>query len=90
MTKADHQLQGLEISFYPNDHEPEHFHVRRQGEWEMKVYFRLCTTKHLEFEEKWKLKSTGPSKADKQKLREYVEQHRGHLEHEWTRKACQD
>lgn len=90
MTKADHQLEGLEIIFYPNDHEPEHFHVRKSGEWEIKVYFRLCTANHLEFEEKWQLKSAGPSKIDRQRLREYVVQHRSHLESEWETKVCQD
>lgn len=35
--------------FYSNDHEPPHIHVRREGEWEIKVLFLKCTKDHLEY-----------------------------------------
>ena len=88
MTRADHQIEGLEIKFYSNDHEPEHFHVRKKGEWEIKVFFRLSNEMNLVYELKWKLKSLGPSSKDKQQIYEYVEQYRDYLENEWERKVC--
>lgn len=90
MAKADNQIDSLEIIFYSNDHEPEHFHARKPGEWEIRVYFRFCTADHLEYEEKWTLKSAGPSKKDRERLCDYVQQHRNSLEHEWETKVCQD
>ena len=35
------QISGLKIWFWSNDHEPPHFHVKRRGEWEVKVCFLL-------------------------------------------------
>ncbi len=31
-------ISGLEIYFRSNDHPPPHFHVRRSGEWEIRVF----------------------------------------------------
>ncbi len=89
MTRADYQIDGLEIKFYPNDHDPEHFHVLKKGEWEIKVFFRLCDEINLVYELKWKLKSLGPSSNDKKRICNYVEKCKDHLEREWKTKVCE-
>lgn len=33
------QIAGLNCWFWSNDHDPPHFHVKRDGEWELKVKF---------------------------------------------------
>lgn len=90
MAKADNQLTGIDIRFYPNDHAPEHFHARKAGEWEIKVYFLVSSATNLEYEVKWTLKSKGPSNKDIERLCQYVEQHSNSLAHEWETKVCQD
>jgi hypothetical protein len=30
---------GLTCWFWSNDHEPPHFHVKKEGEWELRVMF---------------------------------------------------
>jgi hypothetical protein len=32
-------IPGLTCWFWSNDHNPPHFHVKRDGEWELKVNF---------------------------------------------------
>ncbi|MSU78833.1 MAG: DUF4160 domain-containing protein [Gemmataceae bacterium] len=40
MAKVDClDIPGLVCWFWSNDHEPPHFHVKREGEWELKVNF---------------------------------------------------
>lgn len=40
MAKIDcFEIAGLECWFWSNDHNPPHFHVKREGEWELKVNF---------------------------------------------------
>jgi hypothetical protein len=33
------EIPGLTCWFWSNDHNPPHFHVKREGEWELKVKF---------------------------------------------------
>lgn len=32
-------IHGCTCWFWSNDHSPPHFHVKRPGEWEIRVYF---------------------------------------------------
>jgi len=41
--------------FHSDDHGPPHVHVRRPGEWEIRVNLLLTTEAHLEFTVKWPL-----------------------------------
>ncbi len=88
MPKSQHQLDGIEILFHFNDHEPPHFHARKAGCWGLKVYFKVSNDKHLEFEVKWKLKG-GPNRKDLQRLREYIVKNRDVLEFEWEKFVCE-
>jgi hypothetical protein len=33
------EIAGLTCWFWSSDHDPPHFHVKRKGEWELKVKF---------------------------------------------------
>lgn len=33
------RLEGIECWFYSQDHRPPHFHARRRGQWEVRVFF---------------------------------------------------
>jgi hypothetical protein len=33
------EISGLSCWFWSNDHDPPHFHVKKHGEWEIKVKF---------------------------------------------------
>jgi hypothetical protein len=36
---ASFEIPGLTCWFWSHDHEPPHFHVKRDGEWEIRVRF---------------------------------------------------
>ena len=58
------EIPGLHCWFWSNDHDPPHFHVKKNGEWELTVKF--LEGKDSMFEMKW-------GKAPKAKvLREIV------------------
>lgn len=45
---------GVDLWFNSSDHMPPHFHASRRGEWEVRVFFLLCTEERLEWSLKWK------------------------------------
>ena len=47
-------LDGLKLWFWSNDHDPPHFHAKRNGEWEVRVKFLHSEDEMIEL--KW---STG-------------------------------
>src|SRR5436305_5986570 len=78
-------IAGMKLWFYPNDHEPPHFHAKRKGEWEMKVLF-LQPSGQM-FEVVWAGKKKQMSKADREVLLRMVEAHRFELLREWDQKV---
>src|SRR5438270_32830 len=44
-------LPGLHMWFWSNDHDPPHFHVKREGEWEIKIKF--AEGEDEMFEQEW-------------------------------------
>jgi hypothetical protein len=42
------RIQGVECWFNSQDHRPAHFHARRRGEWEVRVFFLLREEEMLE------------------------------------------
>ncbi len=89
LVKADKQLEGLLIMFHSNDHEPAHFHCRKNGEWEVRVYIRESREDSLYYQIKWSVKSIGPDKNDIDRLYKYVTENKQSLEYEWKNKVCQ-
>jgi hypothetical protein len=80
-------IQGLTLWFHSSDHLPQHLHVKKRGEWEIRVFFLECTAGNLVHEHKWGRKS--PSAADRSAILAAVLEHRVALLDEWERKVCQ-
>lgn len=77
-------VDGLELWFWSGDHEPPHFHVKKAGEWEMKVYFLESTRESLSYEVKW---GRGPSGRLQAEIARRVITRREALLDEWERKT---
>ena len=75
-------IVGLKLWFPSNDHEPPHFHAKRSGEWEFRVFFLL--NDQAMFDAKWlKTAKTRMSKQDRQAIADMVNAHRDVLLQEW-------
>jgi hypothetical protein len=90
MGKVDaFSIEGLEILFYSNDHLPPHIHIKKTGEWEIKVYLRDTTEDRLAGDlKKWSTSS--PNRKTRKKIREQVVNHRSELLEEWEQKVDTD
>ena len=80
-------IPGLECRFPSLDHDPPHFHVRRAGEWEIKVRILTTTSNRLDWEPKWPPHFSGPQRSLRRTLAVLVAQHRVALIGEWERKV---
>jgi hypothetical protein len=81
-------IAGVDLWFWPNDHEPPHFHAKRKGEWELRIKF--LEGREDMFEIKWrKSKKTSISAKDRKSLVEMVERHRLEILREWEQKVNQ-
>jgi hypothetical protein len=76
------QLAGVECWFWSNDHRPPHFHAKRRGEWEAKVFFLESGEKLFEMLA-WS--NTDMSRHDSKRITEEVDAHRDDLLAEWER-----
>lgn len=82
------KLEGLDLFFNSNDHMPPHFHVRKPGAWEIRVYFLLCSKeKGLIFDIKYPPNAQISSK-DENRILKLVLENRSHLLMEWEKKVC--
>ena len=45
---AAFEIGGIDCWFYAQDHRPPHFHARRKGEWEFRVFFLMPKKSMLE------------------------------------------
>lgn len=80
-------INGVELLFYSADHDPAHFHVRRPGEWEIRVNILATTSDQLAYTIKWpRTGATVPGRLQKQ-LRGATVQHREALLTEWQAKV---
>ena len=80
-------LEGFQILLYSNDHLPPHFHVKKTGEWEIRVEIRETTENMLAFSVKWPSDFDGPSSNTRKALRTSVVEHREELLEEWEEKV---
>ena len=80
-------IPGLELWFNSNDHLPWHFHVRKSGQWEIRVSFLECTKEGLVWELKWAKRGSGPTGPEKRRLLVAVLAHREALLREWDAKV---
>ena len=86
MAKVDcFDLPGLKCWFWSNDHDPPHFHVKREGEWELKVNF-LAGGGDM-FELQW---GTSPKAKVLRQIAGAVNANRAALLAEWQAKVNHD
>ncbi|MEW4526950.1 DUF4160 domain-containing protein [Maioricimonas sp. JC845] len=72
-------IAGLKIWFWSNDHEPPHFHAKRDGEWEVRVHFLLDPSEMIEV--CWSRRP--PTSRTLKDLTALAEQHRERLLQQW-------
>lgn len=78
-------ITGLDCWFNSHDHLPHHFHARKPGEWEIRVFFLLCSETKLNYEVKW---GDEPSKRYRREILDAVLSARVALLEEWEAKVC--
>jgi uncharacterized protein DUF4160 len=78
-------IEGIETWFFSHDHFPPHFHAKRKGQWEVRVYFLESSTSEM-FDAVW-LKGRGVPRADTKLLEELVTAHRSEILEEWEGKV---
>ena len=81
------QISGLKLVFNSADHRPPHFHARKEGKWEIRVFFLLCTERNLCFSVKWPPNAKGPTKQERKTLLSETLDHRAELLSEWESKV---
>jgi hypothetical protein len=81
-------IPGLLMWFNSSDHLPFHFHAKKTGKWELRVFFLECSQGHLAYETRWsKPKGRGPSARDLRLILDQVLKHREELLKEWESKV---
>jgi Domain of unknown function (DUF4160) len=78
-------IAGVDLWFWPNDHEPPHFHAKRRGEWEVRVNF--LEDGGTMFELVWAAKRKQMSRNDRATLEGLVREHRPAILKEWETKV---
>jgi hypothetical protein len=71
---------GVEMWFYSGDHLPPHFHARRAGEWEVRVFLQEHPSRMIEVVRPPNARLKG---RDRRALIEGVQDHRVELLAEW-------
>lgn len=81
-------IAGVELWFYSHDHLPPHFHARRKGQWEVRVYFLESATDKM-FSV---IRQTGKGvpRADCKLIETKVAEHRARILREWEIKVQPD
>jgi hypothetical protein len=83
-------IPRLDCLFYSSDHYPPHFHVKKAGRWEIRVYFLSCTEQELTYKFKFPKnpgKDKGPTGNERRDILEAVIKHRAALLKEWEEKV---
>jgi hypothetical protein len=80
-------IAGVDLWFASSDHRPPHFHARRAGEWEVRVFFLLCTDRHLEVSVKRGDRKRSIGRKHLEALRGAAVQFREELMEEWEVKV---
>lgn len=82
---ASFDLPGIDCRFYSNDHEPPHYHAKRTGRWQCRVFFMAPRGQMLELE--W---GRQPTAKERKALCDAAEEHRAALLQEWDEKVQSD
>jgi hypothetical protein len=76
-------IEGIQCWFNSQEHKPPHFHAKRRGEWEVRVYFQKPEMKMLDV--KWLVGRI--SKQDRKILCDMASNFRPELLKEWEEKV---
>lgn len=89
MVKVENfNIHGLEAFFRSNDHLPPHFHVKKKGEWEIRVYI-ITSTEKLHYSVKFpKNKKQFLSSKEEKSILAFVIKNREKLYLDWENKVC--
>lgn len=79
------EVEGVELLFHSHDHRPAHFHARRPGDWEIRVYF---LREPPVYEEVFVM--TRISASDLRAVLDGAGAHRAELLEEWSRGVAPD
>ena len=71
--------KGLRFFYESNDHYPAHFHVQKDGAWNIRVYFLKCTEDTLNFDFKWPKKGQSVDAKTQKMIREKIVGKQGDL-----------
>ena len=80
-------VAGLDLWFNSSDHLPPHFHARKPGAWEIRIFFLECTPGNLVVTVKWPPNVDGPSRKERDALIRGAIDHRPELLVEWENKV---
>jgi len=80
-------IPGLDLWFNSSDHLPPHFHARKPGCWEIRVYILLCHGKHLEWTLKWPRHGSRPGRKEREAILAATLERRTELLAEWEAKV---
>jgi hypothetical protein len=75
-------IPGLDCLLFSNDHYPPHFHIKKAGRWEIRVYFLSCTEQELNYKFKFPKKPNrdeGPTGRERRDILKAVLKHRAAL-----------
>ncbi len=81
--------QGLQAFFRSNDHHPPHFHIKKAGIWEIRVYILTSSTNGLDYSFKFpKNQSVILTPKDKKTNLLFVTSNREKLLLDWETQVC--
>jgi hypothetical protein len=72
------EIDGIYCWFWSNDHDPPHFHAKKEGKWEIRVKFTQSDEDMFEH-----VRGCNPKGKTLRLLRETVKENREHLFAEW-------
>jgi Domain of unknown function (DUF4160) len=78
-------IPGIELWFFSHDHLPPHFHAKRRGQWEIRVFFLESSANEMFKVVRPKGKEI--SKGDLELLEAKVKAFRAEILEEWERKV---
>jgi hypothetical protein len=80
-------IPGLDLWFNTSDHLPPHFHARKPGLWEVRVYFLTSSADRLDYQVKWPRGRRDPGRRERKAILQATLRHRVELLEEWERKV---
>jgi hypothetical protein len=82
-------FQGLQAFFRSNDHRPPHFHVKKPGSWEIRVYILTSSKNRLDYSFKFpKNNSVILTSQQEKAIFDFVASNREKLLSDWQTQVC--